>query len=50
MFQMPQMSRSYGLGRGTGGRQWMTRGTCLFSESTEHQVKYCQKMKLAKTK
>ena len=25
MYLMPQMSRSYGIGRGAGGRQWMTK-------------------------
>ena len=52
VYQMPQMSRSYGIGRGggAGGMQWMIRGACLFCESTEHQIKNCQKMKLAKTK
>ena len=49
MYQMLQMSRSYGIGRGTGGRQWRTRGACLFCDSTEHQVKDCHKMKGAKT-
>ena len=47
---MPQMSRSYGIGRGAGGRQWMTKEGMLIFEATEHQVKDCQKMKLAKTK
>ena len=43
-------SRPYAMGRGAAGRQWRARGACLFCESTEHQVKDCQKMKLAKSK
>ena len=46
MYQSPP----YAMGRGAAGRQWRARGACLFCESTEHQVKDCQKMKLAKSK
>lgn len=49
-YHMSYLARPYGMGRGTGGRQWRARGACLFCESTDHQVKDCQKMKLAKSK
>ena len=43
-------SRPYAMGRRAAWKQWRARGACLFCESTEHQVKDCQKMKLAKSK
>ena len=47
MYQMP---RPYSMGKGAVGRQWRAKGPCHFCDSTDHLVKDCQKMKLAKHK
>ena len=48
MYQMPQMSRSYGIGRGLEEGSGGLEGHAYFV--SRQNIKDCQKMKLAKTK
>ena len=49
MYQLPKLPWPYAMGRGAAWGQWRARVACLFCASTKHQVKDCQKMKLAKS-
>ena len=42
--------RRRGVGNISMARPWRPRGACLFCESMDHQVRDCEKMKLAKGK